>query len=199
MSNHNTGRGHTDLAAQVQLTQAMAAPTSPPPATSETDPVFAAWLAAKPPVSAFTNDASYLASPATADLSLANHNLVDVLSLAFGGNTILDLGGAQLKDGTPGGNSGAAISLRNRQLTNQYAMPLADWSGTALQDGLGNAFLTNLTGRNVSELANDAGYSTGAYTPADPSRWAGNPPGSLAAAIDRLAELASNHGANPIP
>ena len=137
--------------------------------------------------------------PLTSDLSLANHNLVDVLSLAFGGNTILDLGGAQLKDGTPGGNGGAAISLRNRQLTNQFAMPLADWSGTQLVDAFGNAFLTNLTGRNVSELANDAGYSTGAYTPADPSRWAGNPPGSLAAAIDRLAELASNHGANPIP
>ena len=37
-----------------------------------------------------------------------------------------------------------------------------------------------------------------AYSPANPSYWA-SPPASLAAAIDRLAALASNNGANPIP
>ena len=137
--------------------------------------------------------------PVTADLSLNNHNLVDVLSLAFGGNTVLDLGGAQLKDGTPGGNSGAAISLRNRQLTNQYAMPLADWSGPALQDGMGNAFLTNLAGRNVSELTNDAGYATDAYSPANPGQWAGPAPATEAGAIDRLAAAIATLLGTPIP
>ena len=37
-----------------------------------------------------------------------------------------------------------------------------------------------------------------AYSPANPSYWA-SPPASLAAATDRLAALASNNGANPIP
>ena len=120
--------------------------------------------------------------PVTADLSLNNHNLVDVLSLAFGGNTVLDLGGAQLKDGTPGGNSGAAISLRNRQLTNQYAMPLADWSGPALQDGMGNAFLTPVSAPVINA-----------------AEWATNPPATLGEWMLRVTALLSNHGANPIP
>jgi hypothetical protein len=37
-----------------------------------------------------------------------------------------------------------------------------------------------------------------AYSPANPNYWA-SPPASLAEAIDRLAALASNNGANPIP
>ena len=37
-----------------------------------------------------------------------------------------------------------------------------------------------------------------AYSPANPGYWA-SPPASLAEAIDRLAALASNNGANPIP
>ena len=37
-----------------------------------------------------------------------------------------------------------------------------------------------------------------AYTPAIPGQWA-NAPASIAEAIDRLAALASNNGANPIP
>ena len=36
------------------------------------------------------------------------------------------------------------------------------------------------------------------YTPANPGQWA-NPPATIAEAIDRLAALASNNGANPIP
>ena len=121
-------------------------------------------------------------NPLTADLSAAGHNLVDVLSLAFGGNTILDLGGAQLKDGTPGGNSGAAISLRNRQLTNQDALPLADWSGTALQDAMGNAFLTPASAPVVRALD-----------------WATNPPTTVGEWMLRMAAAQSNNGANPIP
>ena len=121
-------------------------------------------------------------NPLTADLSAAGHNLVDVLSLAFGGNTLLDLGGAQLKDGTPGGNGGAAISLRNRQLTNQYAMPLADWSGTALQDGMGNAFLTPVSAPVINA-----------------AEWATTPPATLGEWMLRVTAKLSNQGANPIP
>ena len=121
-------------------------------------------------------------APVTADLSLNNHNLVDVLSLAFGGNTVLDLGGAQLKDGTPGGNSGAAISLRNRQLTNQYALPLADWSGAQLADAFGNAFLTPSSAPVVRALD-----------------WGSNPPVTLGEWMLRMAAAQSNNGANPIP
>ena len=120
--------------------------------------------------------------PVTADLSLANHNLVDVLSLAFGGNTILDLGGAQLKDGTPGGNSGAAISLRNRQLTNQFAMPVADWSGNQLADAFGNAFLTPVSAPVIKA-----------------DEWATNPPATVGEWMLRVTALLSNNGANPIP
>ena len=126
--------------------------------------------------------AGAITNPATVDLSLGNHNLVDVLSLAFGGNTILDLGGAQLKDGTPGGNSGAAISLRNRQLTNQSALPLADWSGNQLTDALGNAFLTPASAPVVRALD-----------------WGSNPPATLGEWMLRIAAVQSNNGANPIP
>ena len=37
------------------------------------------------------------------------------------------------------------------------------------------------------------------YTPANAGQWAGAPPATLAAAIDRLAAVVSNNGANPIP
>ena len=178
--NPNLPLDHSDAKAvemRNQLNALNAAATAP-----ETDPVFAAWLAAPPPVSTFPNDAGYIANPAPADLSLAGHNVVDVLSLAFGGNTILDLGGAQLKDGTPGGNSGAAISLRNRQLTNQDALPLADWSGTALQDAMGNAFLTPASAPVVRALD-----------------WGSNPPTTVGEWMLRMAAAQSNNGANPIP
>ena len=42
-----------------------------------------------------------------------------------------------------------------------------------------------------------AGQNVG-YTPANPGHWA-SAPASIAEAIDRLAALASNNGANPIP
>jgi len=74
----------------------------------------------------------------------------------------------------------------------------AEWATGHLTDGTGAPFLTNLAGRNVSELVNDAVYVTSAYTPADTTRWAGMPPATMAAAIDLLAEILSNHGANPI-
>ena len=104
----------------------------------------------------------------------------------------------------------------------------AKWADGTLRDGAGNAFLTSLAGRNVSELnndagyltdisnrtagavaslaghnvselTNDAGYNTGAYSPANPGHWAGVPPATLADAMDRLAAMLSNNGANPIP
>ena len=59
--------------------------------------------------------------------------------------------------------------------------------------------LTTLSGHNVSELTNDAGYVTGAYSPANPGQWVTPPPATVAEALDRLAALASNAGANPIP
>ena len=58
---------------------------------------------------------------------------------------------------------------------------------------------TGLTGHNVSELTNDAGYTTGAYAPANPGHWAGSPPATIVEAINRLAAAVSNNGANPIP
>jgi len=51
----------------------------------------------------------------------------------------------------------------------------------ALKDGAGNAF------------------STGAYSPANAGHWAGSAPATLAAALDRLADVVSNAGATPIP
>jgi len=37
------------------------------------------------------------------------------------------------------------------------------------------------------------------YTAGNPGHWAGSPPATPGEAIDRLAALASNNGANPIP
>jgi len=75
----------------------------------------------------------------------------------------------------------------------------ANFGDGVLRDGSGNPFLTSLAGRNVSELANDAGYTTGAYAPANSGQWAGTPTATMAEAIDRLAALASNNGATPVP
>jgi len=62
----------------------------------------------------------------------------------------------------------------------------------------GQPFLTSLAGRNVSELLNDAGYVTSAYTPADPSKWAGSP-ADWAAVADRLAAAYVALTGNPLP
>ena len=72
----------------------------------------------------------------------------------------------------------------------------ARWPDGTLRDGAGNAFLT---GHNVSELTNDAGYITGAFSPANPGHWVGSPPATIAEAINRLAAAMSNGGANLIP
>ncbi|MEI6085298.1 MAG: hypothetical protein WCS70_13490 [Verrucomicrobiota bacterium] len=39
----------------------------------------------------------------------------------------------------------------------------------------------------------------GGYSPANPGYWAGSPPPTVAEAMDRLAAVVSNAGANPIP
>ena len=59
--------------------------------------------------------------------------------------------------------------------------------------------VASLASHNVSELANDAGYLTGAYSPANPGYWAGSPPATLAEMGDRLAAMLSNNGATPVP
>ena len=56
----------------------------------------------------------------------------------------------------------------------------ATWADGTLRDGAGNA------------------YSTGAYSPANPGYWAGTPPATLAAAMDRLAAAVSGNGATPV-
>ncbi|MEI6085863.1 MAG: hypothetical protein WCS70_16385, partial [Verrucomicrobiota bacterium] len=58
---------------------------------------------------------------------------------------------------------------------------VATWADGTLKDAGGNAF------------------STGAYSPANPSHWSGSPPATVAEALDRLAAAVSNTGANPIP
>ena len=57
---------------------------------------------------------------------------------------------------------------------------------------------TGLSGHNVSELTNDAGYVTAAYGPANPGYWAGTPPATVAEALDRLAAAVSGNGATPV-
>jgi len=59
-------------------------------------------------------------------------------------------------------------------------------------------YLFSLSGHNVSELSNDAGYVTGTYSPANPGRWTGTPPVTLVEAMNRLAVAVSGNGANPI-
>ena len=76
----------------------------------------------------------------------------------------------------PGGGTGVAGSFA-------WADPpvvVATWADGTLRDAEGNPF------------------STGAYNPAAPSNWAGPPPVTLAEALDRLAAVVSNGGANPI-
>ncbi|MCG3148056.1 MAG: hypothetical protein PCFJNLEI_01498 [Verrucomicrobiae bacterium] len=58
---------------------------------------------------------------------------------------------------------------------------VATWADGILKDGSGTSF------------------STGAYSPANPGHWAGSPPATVAEALDRLAAVVSNAGANPIP
>ena len=41
-------------------------------------------------------------------------------------------------------------------------------------------------------------FSTGAYSPANPGHWAGTPPATLAEAMDRLAAAVSGNGATPV-
>ena len=92
-----------------------------------------------------------------------------------------------------GKNDTPIIDLVGRKLmASDGTTVTADWSSAPLKDGNGNPFVTGTPWRNE-------GYVTGAYSPANPGHWAGNPPATLAEAIDRLAAAVSNNGANPIP
>jgi len=77
-----------------------------------------------------------------------------------------------------------AVDLANGVLA-VYVMggfqTVASWATGTLKDGAGNAFIT------------------GAYSPANAGHWAGTPPATVAEAMDRLAALASNSGATPVP
>ena len=75
-----------------------------------------------------------------------------------------------------------ALNADARQLVASDGVTVAaTWADGALKDGAGNAF------------------STGAYSPANAGHWAGSAPATLAAALDRLADVVSNAGATPIP
>ena len=88
---------------------------------------------------------------------------------------------------------GTVFMFDNWGLKDGYGNPFATqaWVGS-------QGFVTNLASHNVSELTNDAGYLTGAYSPANPGNWAGTPPTTLAEAIDRLATAVSGNGATPV-
>jgi len=111
----------------------------------------------------------------------------------------LDANGKNISNvGTVAGASGNYIDLPTGQLQTGFAVA-AEWDTGHLADGTGARFLTNLAGRSVSELVNDAGYVTGAYTPADPTQWAGMSPATLAAMGNRLAAAYVALTGNPVP
>ena len=89
---------------------------------------------------------------------------------------------------------GTVFMYDNWGLKDGYGNPFATqaWVGS-------QGFVTNLASHNVSELTNDDGYLTGAYSPANPGYWAGSPPATLAEMGDRLAAMLSNNGATPVP
>ena len=118
----------------------------------------------------------------------------------------VDGGGAKLILGDQADLKGGGIELavnpedyegHVKLVAGSYAGKIILQSTAGVVDGAGTEFLT--AGRNVSLLTNDAGYVTGAYSPANPGQWATPPPATVAEALDRLASLASNAGANPIP
>ncbi|MCG3148477.1 MAG: hypothetical protein PCFJNLEI_01921 [Verrucomicrobiae bacterium] len=86
--------------------------------------------------------------------------------------------GAQLNDGAGQG----FLNPQLRTLIGSDGLTVAaTWADGILKDGSGTSF------------------QTGAYSPANPGHWAGSPPATVAEALDRLAAVVSNAGANPIP
>ena len=157
----------------------------PGSAGPEADPVFSAWLATQPPVSAFTNDAGF---------SKFNPNNTGELYSCFGifdGGNITNgvrVGGNQVDlQLYNGGQTVVVLSAGQKQLIGyaDYANPVplvaACWADGVLRDGNGQAFIT------------------GAITPGNPGLWAGTPPATQAEHNDRIAAAVASLLGTPIP
>jgi len=151
----------------------------------EADPVFAAWLATPPNVSAFANDAGYSNfSPNNAG------ELYSCFGIFDGGNRTngVRVGGNQVDlQLWNGGQTVVVLSAGQKQLIGypDYATPVplvaACWADGVLRDANGQAFIT------------------GAITPGNPALWAGTPPATQAEHNDRIAAAVASLLGTPIP
>jgi len=147
-----------------------------PPA--ETDPVFTASEAALfAPGDKAKLDVLPAGAPTIAEVLQAGNVVGGALDLL----DVHLITCAQLGSGTPG----IPVSMvTGVDAYGQQIKSLADPTSVDDADTLG--------ARNAALAA------AVAYTPVDPSRWVNPPPATLAQAIDLLAEILSNHGANPV-
>ena len=91
------------------------------------------------------------------------------------------------------------ISLHGQVLVHPDGINMASKQIILLADPTEDHHADNRRSRDAAIASAVAALGAGpAYTPANPGYWAGTPPATLAAAIDLLAALASNNGANPI-
>ena len=139
----------------------------------ETDPVFAASEAAlfvpgdkakldaaitSVPTPTCVNDAAHVPQISDARQLIGADGATVAANWADGVLRVPGMGGAQESVATNDGVTARGLGYGN-MLTGGGTVA-ARWPDGTLRDAAGNPFLTNLTGRNVSELTNDAGYAT---------------------------------------
>ena len=164
-----------------QGAQGEAGPQGPAgPATTESDPVFASWLAAPPLISTFANDAGYLSAGTYnvtstgsqhAVLRVFDDHTTPESSVEFqsqqnggpwttlGGLSVVAMSGkfalflGDQIDPNDGGNN-YAIDFVHRKL-------IGDWTLGPTYNASSLPLMTSIAGSNVSTLVNDAGYYIG--------------------------------------
>ena len=175
-----------------QGAQGEAGPQGPAgPATTESDPVFASWLAAPPLISTFANDAGYLSAGTYnvtstgsqhAVLRVFDDHTTPESSVEFqsqqnggpwttlGGLSVVAMSGkfalflGDQIDPNDGGNN-YAIDFVHRKL-------IGDWTLGPTYNASSLPLMTSIAGSNVSTLVNDAGYITAASIPTAVSSFA---------------------------
>jgi len=143
----------------------------PGPAATETDPVFAASAAAQfvagdkakldaaltsVPTPTCVNDAAHVPQINDARQLLGADGATVAANWADGVLRIPGMSGAQESVASNDGVTARGLGYGNMLMTGGTAV--ARWPDGILRDSAGNPFLTSLTGHNVSELTNDAGY-----------------------------------------
>ena len=186
----------------------------------ESDPIFAMSAAAQ-----FVPGDKAKLDSALQSVVLTGHNVSELtndaryLAVDYGGEAVV--GSVRINDGTAAINKIQSNGIGGLSIVSSNFIEMAAQGGgyITINDGSlrhyvdgvnfdyyatqawvgGQGYLTGLAGHNVSELTNDAGYIAGALSALIPGHWAGSPPATIVEVINRLAALASNNGANPIP